>query len=172
MSSVKIIYINLHGMQYLPTAGQNFLKAVVGLVLTRRTDHFPKIVASRTPISTRLKQGKILSSNQPISLDFGLRKSSSQVISSGRSPCHRLCVCVGRCFGGRPTARIDFYGYRRQISATRPKQTKIETCTARLDFGLRKSSSQDNTSCSFLHHCLGVCVGRCFGRKAAARIDF
>ena len=66
------------------TAGQNFLKVVVGLVLMRRTDRFSKIIASRTPISTRQKQGKILSSNQSISLDFGLRKSSSQDNTGGR----------------------------------------------------------------------------------------
>ena len=93
-------------------------------------------------------------------------------MSSGRSPSHRLSVCVRRCFGERPAARVDFYGYRRQISVTLPKQTKIETCTARLDFGLRESSFQVNTSCSFSHHCFGVCVGRCVGRETAARIDF
>ena len=43
---------------------------------------------------------------------------------SGRSSRHRLGVCVGRYFGGSPTARIGFWGNRREISATRPNRRK------------------------------------------------
>ena len=78
------------------TAGQDFFKGVVGLVLRRRPDRFPKIIASRTPVPTRQKQEKTSPRRSPPSIDFGLRESSSHEVSTNFFSLHLLGIHVGR----------------------------------------------------------------------------